>query len=165
MATISHLTCEYRTNPLGIDVLQPRLSWQMQSDQRGVRQTAYQILAAPAETSSDGSTGLLWNSGKIESDQSVHVPYSGPSLASGQRVYWKVRVWDEIGREVESSSTWWEMGLLERTDWEAQWIGAPFWGGPRTASPAPYLRKEFTLQKQFVTARLYATAIGLYECH
>ncbi len=57
------------------------------------------------------------------------------------------------------------MGLLERTDWEAQWIGAPFWGGPRTSSPAPYLRKEFTLQKQFVAARLYATAIGLYECH
>ncbi len=87
------------------------------------------------------------------------------SLTSGQCVYWKVRVWDEVGREVDSSSAWWEMGLLERTDWEAQWIGAPFWGGPRTSSPAPYLRKEFTLQKQFVTARLYATAIGLYECH
>ena len=137
----------------------------MQSDRRGAHQTAYQILAAPSETSLDGGTGLLWDSGKIESDQSIHVPYSGPALASGQRVYWKVRVWDEVGREVESSSAWWEMGLLERTDWEAQWIGAPFFGGPRTSSPAPYLRKEFTLQKQFVTARLYATAIGLYECH
>ncbi len=137
----------------------------MQSDRRGAHQTAYQILAAPSETSLDGGTGLLWDSGKIESDQSIHVPYSGPALASGQRVYWKVRVWDEVGREVESPSAWWEMGLLERTDWEAQWIGAPFWGGPRTSSPAPYLRKEFTLQKQFVTARLYATAIGLYECH
>jgi alpha-L-rhamnosidase len=165
MATISHLTCEYRTNPLGIDVRQPRLSWQLQSDQRGAHQTAYQILVAPAETSLDGSAGLLWDSGKIESDQSIHVPYNGPSLASGQRVYWKVRVWDEVGREVESSSGWWEMGLLERTDWEAQWIGAPFFGEPRTSSPAPFLRKEFTLQKQFVTARLYATAIGLYECH
>ena len=165
MTTISHLTCEYRTNPLGIDVLQPRLSWQMQSDRRGARQTAYRILVASSQTSLDGSTGLLWDGGKIESDQSIHVPYGGPALASGQSVYWKVRVWDEIGREVESSSAWWEMGLLERTDWEAQWIGAPFFGGPRTSSPAPYLRKEFTLQKQFVTARLYATAIGLYECH
>ncbi|MBN2118662.1 MAG: glycoside hydrolase family 78 protein [Anaerolineales bacterium] len=165
MLTISHLTCEYRTNPLGIDVLQPRLSWQMQSDRRGARQTAYQIIAAPSEASLDGSIGILWDGGKIESDQSIHVPYRGPALASSQRVYWKVRVWDESGSKVESSSAWWEMGLLERADWQAQWIGAPFWGGPRTSSPAPYLRQEFTLQKGFVTARLYATAIGLYECY
>jgi alpha-L-rhamnosidase len=165
LTTISHLTCEYRTNPLGIDVLQPRLSWQMQSDRRGAHQTAYQILVAPTETGLDDNTRLLWDSGKIESDQSIHVPYRGPALASGQRVYWKVRVWDEPGSKVESSSAWWEMGLLERSDWKAQWIGAPFWGGPRTSSPAPFLRKEFILQKQFVSARLYATAIGLYECH
>jgi alpha-L-rhamnosidase len=164
MTTISHLTCEYRTNPLGIDVLRPRMSWRMQSDRRGARQTAYRILAAPTEAGLDGGPGHLWDSGKIEEDQSIHVPYAGPPPASGQRVYWKVRVWDEAGMEMDSPSAWWEMGLLERTDWAAQWIGAPFWGGPRTSSPAPYLRKEFTLQKQFVTARLYATAIGLYEC-
>ncbi|RPI22731.1 MAG: hypothetical protein EHM70_23415 [Chloroflexota bacterium] len=165
MTTISHLTCEYRTDPLGIDVLQPRLSWQMQSDRRSARQTAYQVLAAASEMSLDSRTGLLWDSGNVESDQSIHVPYSGPALASGQRVYWKVRVWDEVGGEAESPSAWWETGLLERTDWKAEWIGAPFWGGPRTSSPAPYLRKEFMLQKHFATARLYATAIGLYECH
>lgn len=165
MTIVSHLTCEYRTNPLGIDVLQPRLSWQLQSDRRGAHQTACQILVASSETSLDDGTDLLWDSGKIESDQSIHVPYRGPVLVSGQRVYWKVKVWDEAGQEVESSSAWWEMGLLERTDWKAQWIGAPFWGGPRTSSPAPYLRKEFTVQKQIVTARLYATAVGLYECY
>jgi alpha-L-rhamnosidase len=137
----------------------------MPSDKRGAHQTAYQILVALARTDLDGNTRLLWDSGRIESDQSIHVPYNGSSLASGQRVHWKVRVWDEFEREVESSTAWWEMGLLERTDWEAQWIGAPFWGGPRTSSPAPYLRKEFTLHKQLVAARLYATAIGFYECH
>ena len=165
MTTISNLTCEYRINPLGIDVLQPRLSWQIQSDQRGTRQTAYQILAAPTEAGLDIGSGLLWDSGKIESDQSIHVPYRGSMLVSGQRVYWKVRVWDEAGKGFESASAWWEIGLLERTDWKAQWIGAPFWGGPRTSSPALYLRKEFGLPKPFVSARLYATAIGLYECH
>ena len=165
MTTISHLTCEYQTNPLGIDVLQPRLSWQLQSERRGARQTAYQILLAPSEAELDMDASLLWDSGKIQSDQSIHVPYGGPSLGSGQRVYWKVRVWDEAGEETESSSAWWEMGLLERNDWEAQWIGASFFGGPRTSSPSPYLRKEFTLQKELVTARLYATAIGLYECY
>jgi alpha-L-rhamnosidase len=163
--TIFHLTCEYRTNPLGIDVHQPRLSWQMQSDQRGARQTAYQILAAPTEASLEAGSDLLWNSGKVESEQSIHAPYRGSALVSGQRVYWKVRVWDEAGKEFESAPAWWEMGLLERTDWKAQWIAAPFWGGPRTSSPAPFLRKEFTLQKQFIAARLYVTALGLYECH
>ncbi|HJS20278.1 MAG TPA: family 78 glycoside hydrolase catalytic domain, partial [Anaerolineales bacterium] len=146
-------------------MLQPRLSWQMQSERRGARQTAYQILVAPSEANLDIDSGLLWDSGKIQSDQSIHVPYGGSSLDSGQRVYWKVRVWDEAGEEPESSSAWWEMGLLEDTDWEAEWVGAPFYGGPRTSSPAPYLRKEFRLQKQVVSARLYATAIGLYECY
>ncbi|MFH1524236.1 MAG: glycoside hydrolase family 78 protein [Chloroflexota bacterium] len=165
MTTICHLTCEYRTNPLGIDVLQPRLSWQLQSDRRGARQTAYQVLVASTETRLESGSDPLWDSGRIESNQSIHVPYGGPTLTSGQRVYWKTRVWDEAGRKIESPSAWWEMGLLKRTDWKAQWIGAPFLGGPRTSSPAPYLRKEFTLQIQVVSARLYATAIGFYECH
>jgi alpha-L-rhamnosidase len=165
MTTISHLTCEYQTNPLGIDVLQPRLSWQIQSDRRGTHQIAYQILVAQSEKSLDDGTDRLWDSGKVESDQSIHVPYHGQTLASGQRAYWKVRVWIDSGEEIESPSAWWEMGLLERTDWKAQWIGASFYGGTRTSSPAPYVRKEFTVQKQIVGARLYATAIGLYECH
>ena len=89
----------------------------------------------------------------------------GSGLVSGQRLYWKVWVWDEAGREAESTPAWWEMGLLERTDWQGQWIGASFSGGPRTTSPAPYLRKEFRITKQVVSARLYATALGLYECY
>jgi alpha-L-rhamnosidase len=165
MTTISHLTCEYRTNPLGIDVLEPRLSWQMQSDRRGAHQSAYRIFVSLSEKDLENDSHQLWDSGKVDSDQSVHVPYTGKPLASGQRVYWKVRVWDENGQEIDSSSAWWEMALLEPGDWNADWLGAAFYGGPRTTSPAPFLRKEFSLQKQVVSARLYATAIGLYECH
>ncbi|HLO32055.1 MAG TPA: glycoside hydrolase family 78 protein [Anaerolineales bacterium] len=162
--TVSNLTCEYRINPLGIDVLQPRLSWQLESDRRGARQTAYRILTAASEASlTEGS--LLWDSGKVSSDQSIHITYQGPGLVSGQRVYWKVSVSDEAGREAQSRSAWWEMGLLERTDWQGQWIGAFFSGGPRTTSPAPYVRKEFRITKQVVSARLYATALGLYESY
>ena len=163
--TISHLVCEYRTNPLGIDISQPRLSWQMLSDQQGARQTAYRILAAPSLAILESGQGLLWDSGKVETDQSIHVLYNGPALVSGQRVHWKVQVWNEVGQEIESSPAWWEMGLLKRSDWQAQWIGAPFSGGPRTTSPAPYMRKEFSVPDQPVSARLYATALGLYECH
>ncbi len=104
---ISHLTCEYHIDPLGIDVLRPRLSWQMQSDRRGARQVACRILAAASEESLKEDAGLLWDSGRMESDQSIHVPYEGPALASGRRVYWKVRVWDESGIEMESPIAWW----------------------------------------------------------
>jgi alpha-L-rhamnosidase len=159
---ISNLTCEYRVNPLGIDVPNPRLSWQLESDKRSTHQTAYRILAAESETAlNDGN--LYWDTGKVQSDQSIHIPYAGPRLVSGQRLLWKVRVWDDAGRETESTHAWWEMGLLNRTDWQGQWIGAPFSGGPRTTSPAPYLRKEFAVARQIVSARLYATSIGLYE--
>ena len=150
---------------MGIDVLQPRLSWQLQSDQRSAHQTAYRILTALSETNLDSGRGLLWDSGKVETDQSIHVFFNGPTLGSGQRVHWKVLVWNEVGQEIESPSAWWEMGLLERGNWQAQWVGAAFSGGPRTSSPAPYLRKEFSIQKELVTARLYTTAIGLYESH
>jgi len=162
--TISHLTCEYRINPLGIDVVQPRLSWQLKSNQRGTRQTAYRILVAASETALYGGS-ILWDSGKVTSEQSIHVTNGGPGLVSGQRVYWKVWVWDEGGQEAESAAAWWEMGLLEQTNWQGQWIGTPFAGGPRTTSPAPYLRKKFRVTKQIVSARLYATALGLYECY
>ncbi len=157
--------CEYRENPLGIDAPWLRLSWQLRSDRRGARQTAYRIRVASSEAALADDTRLLWDSGRVETDQSVHVEYAGLALASGQRVYWKVAVWDDAGHQAESTPAWWEMGLLNGADWSAQWIGAPFVGGPRTTSPAPHLRKEFALAKPVVTARLYATALGLYESY
>lgn len=160
-----NLTCEYRNNPLGIDVAHPRLSWQIQSDRRGAGQTAYRIVAASCEADLANPEKVLWDSGRIDSDQSIHVKYSGPALESGQRVYWQVTVWDEMGAQTTSDAAWWEMGLLCRTDWQARWIGSSFVGGPRTTSPAPYLRHEFELAEPVANARLYATAIGVYESY
>ena len=88
----------------------------------------------------------------------------GQQLSSRQRVYWQVMVWDETGAATKSDPAWFEMGLLERSDWQAQWIGAALTGGPRSTFPVPYLRKSFTLSAQVVSARLYVTALGLYEC-
>ena len=87
MTTIVNLTCEYRTNPLGIDVIAPRLSWQLQTDRNGARQTTYRIFAASDPGSLAGGTADLWDSGKIESDQSVHVVYAGKRPVSRQRMY------------------------------------------------------------------------------
>ena len=86
------LRCEYKTNPLGIDAPVPRLFWTLDAQgRRDARQTAYQIVA---------DDGALWDSGKVASSQSVHIPYGGPALCSGQRVGWKVRVWDENDQDV-----------------------------------------------------------------
>ncbi|MBN1876734.1 MAG: glycoside hydrolase family 78 protein [Anaerolineae bacterium] len=163
ITTISNLTCEYRSDPLGIDVPQPRLSWQMQSDQRGACQTAYQILVATSEASLASGRELLWDSGKVETDQSTQVVYQGPALAPGQRVHWKVRVWNETGQEIESPPAWWEMGLLDNSNWQAHWI-TPDWDEDTSRSqPAPLLRRSFRAESGLIAARIYVTGLGLYE--
>lgn len=164
MTSITQLKCEYRSNPLGIDITTPRLSWQMQSDRRGARQTAYRILAASNPNLLRADQADLWDSGKIESDQSLHIPYAGQKLGSRQQVYWQVTVWDEIGQASDSDPAWFELGLLKRSEWKGKWIGAALTGGPRSTIPAPFLRKSFQLDSEIKTARLYVTALGLYEC-
>jgi alpha-L-rhamnosidase len=164
MTKIGDLTCEYRTNPLGIDVTAPRFSWRMVSDRHGARQTAYRIHAASDPERLGEGKADRWDSGKIESDQSVHVAYDGRRLQSRERVYWNVMIWDESGSVSQSEPAWFEMGLLRRKDWKAKWIGAALIGGPRTTVPAPYLRKPFVLSGTIKAARLYVTALGLYEC-
>lgn len=122
--TVGRLRCELQTLPLGIDVVQPRLSWTLSSTSRGERQTAYQILVARSRAALASGRPDLWDSGRVQSDLSAHVAYGGAKLASRQRVYWKVRTWDEDQVATPySPPAWWEMGLLEAKDWQASWIG------------------------------------------
>lgn len=157
---VNNLICEYRKNPLGIDIAAPRFGWQIE----GTRQTAYRILTASAPDLLSEGRADVWDSGRVESDQSLHVAYAGPRLNSRQRVYWNVTVWDENDTGSQSESAWFEMGLLRRKDWKARWIGAKLVGGPRSTIPVPYLRKSFTLPAGVESARLYVTALGFYEC-
>lgn len=121
------LRCEYRVNPLGIDIAAPRLSWIMNSDEpasRGLRQTAYQIVVASTSENLSAENGDLWNSGKVQSDRSIQVPYGGKPLLSNAEAFWKVRLWDQDGRVSPwSAPAFWTMGLLNQDDWTAQWIG------------------------------------------
>jgi alpha-L-rhamnosidase len=115
-------TVEYASNPLGIDIARPRLSWKLRSDQRNQVQSAYQVAVAsePARL----GTPDVWDSGKVSTNQSALVPYGGPSLSSRTRYFWSVRVWDSQGRpSAWSKPAWWETGLLSERDWRAQWIG------------------------------------------
>ena len=164
MNTVTNLRCEYRTNPLGIDITAPRLSWQLASTNAGAAQTAYRVLVASKPELLQSGVADLWDSGRMESDQSRHVVYAGAPLGSRQRVHWQVTIWDETGAALTSPPAWFELGLLEPADWQAEWIGAALLGGPHTNVPAPYLRREFTLPVAIQSARLYVTALGFYEC-
>ncbi len=161
---IVDLRCEYRTNPLGIDITTPRLGWRLHTDRSGAHQTAYRILAASSPTLLAEGKANLWDSGQMESGQSVHVVYAGQPLQSRQRVYWRVIVWDDTGSATESDTAWFELGLLNRADWQAAWVGAALRGAPRSPIPAPCLRTAFALPGVVQSARLYVTALGLYEC-
>ena len=121
---VKELRCEYLVNPFVIDVVKPRLSWIMQSEQRGQRQSAYQILVAGSEENLEQNKGDLWDTGRVKSDESTQVVYSGKQLRSRMRCFWKVRVWDKGGRaSAWSSPAVWTMGLLEPNQWKAKWIG------------------------------------------
>ena len=120
------LRCEYRENPLGIDVTEPRLSWRIGQveGRRGIRQTAYQVRVASSTALLEQGEGNLWDSGKVESDQTFHVAYAGVPLQSRMQAYWQVRVWDEGGQASDwSAPARWTMGLLDRDEWQAEWIG------------------------------------------
>ena len=144
------LRVEYLKNPLGVDVLRPRFSWIPTHAERGEKQTAYQILVSKTP---EVKTGEVWDSGRVESSQSVNVPYGGLPLAGRQRYYWKVRYWDSANRASPySEAAFFETGLLSKDDWKGKWIG----GGGQ-------LRKQFTIKGAPLRARVYISGLGYYE--
>ena len=124
---ISTCACEYAENPLGLSTPQPRFAWFLESSTRGVNQSAYQILVASSPEKLSRNVGDKWDSGVVESDCSLNVPYQGTPLSSAERCWWKVRVWGTSTSEGESDwskPAWFEMGLLQAEDWQGDWIGA-----------------------------------------
>ncbi len=122
---VGDLRCEYLKDPMGVDTAQPRLSWIIESQQRGQRQTAFQLLVASSPVALEADRGDVWDSGKVVSDETAHVVYGGKPLTSRQVCCWKVRAWDRDGRpSAWSEPARWEMGLLKPADWSAQWIEA-----------------------------------------
>ncbi|SFC19499.1 alpha-L-rhamnosidase [Parapedobacter composti] len=155
--------CENLHNPLGIGVTEPRFSWKLSTESRGITQAAYEIKVAESPNALKQRGKLLWQSGKVQSDQSIHVPYGGPALQSRQRYFWQVRVWDNRGRVSPWSDVQhWEMGLLDTSLWNARWIRAAQTTDGKPV-PSPVFRKAFTVEKEIADARLYVTAHGLYE--
>lgn len=139
---VDDLRCEYLVNPLGIDARAPRLSWRLvavRPELRSLAQTAYQVVVGPTEALLQADQGALWDSGKVESDQSLHVVYAGKPLVSHATCWWKVRVWDQDGKvSAWSSPARWSMGMLNASDWSARWIGLD--GGEDSDEPFKVLQ-------------------------
>jgi len=153
------LRCEYAENPLGIGTSKPRLFWKLTHPERNQNQSAYQIRAA--KTSEALAAGnLLWDSGKVTSSESVAIEWGGEPLASRDRVYWQVQCWDknDIPGSV-SEIAWFEVALLEKDDWLADWVGYPLgWIGQ-----ALYFRYDLRINRPVTRARMYVSGIGYHE--
>ena len=154
------LRCEALDTPLGLEARQPRLSWQL-APRPGASdsgQSAFQVRVADSANSLQTGRAIRWDSGRVESAQNLHVPYGGPALASRQRLWWTVRVWDAAGQpSAWARPTWFETGLLDPADWQAAWIQAD------ESADAPCFRCEFTLAEAPVAARAYVCGLGYSE--
>ena len=158
--TVGSLTCEHKKDPIGIGLDQPRFSWKINGTSRNILQSAYSI-----EVASDGrfsKSTMVWQTGMVKSDRSVLLVYSGQPLKSGQKYFWRVKIWDNNGKESKWSETGtFETGLFSPEEWKAKWIELE--RDTSRYSPAPHFRKEFNLNKQVASARIYVTSHGYYE--
>lgn len=154
--TVTNLLTENLLNPVGIDVAAPRFTWQLQSDARNSMQTAYEIKVM------DGKK-TTWASGKINTDQSVMVMYTGAALQSGKKYSWQVRVWDNHNNvSAWSAVANFQTAFLHTADWKAKWI-IPGYTEDSVLRPSPLFRKEFASKKKIVAATAYITSHGLYQ--
>jgi alpha-L-rhamnosidase len=166
---VEALRCEYQTDPLGIDVEKPRLSWRLKSPDRGTGQSAFQIVVASSAANLKSGKGDLWDTGKVESDRSIQVSYGGKPLTSHQKCFWKVRVWDQGGSQTGWSSVGaWSMGKLSPTDWKGKWIQRVVKQtlvavDPFDDEPAPLFRKSFSVEKPIASAVLSISGLGYFE--
>ena len=165
-------SCEQVENPMGIDVPQPRLGWQIVSAERDVVQTAYRLLVASTVEKLQAGQADIWDSGRRETDESILIPYEGPRLKPDTYYYWKVQVWTNLSETPqESDPQHWLTALFTDKDWKpSQWIGydgAFPWEDESLHARlgARYLRTEFKLDKEISRAVLHIAGLGLYELH
>jgi alpha-L-rhamnosidase len=166
--TIKNLRCEMLTNPLGIDAIQPRFSWQLESNKKNVVQTSYQIIVSSSEQKLNAGDGDIWKSATINDSRSLLIGYGGNPLQSATKYFWKVRVITNKGEAFTNEKAFFTTGLLNAADWKAKWIGydkASPWDSVTQWSrlSARYLRKEFQNTLPVKRATVYISGLGMYE--
>jgi alpha-L-rhamnosidase len=169
--SVTNLQCEMLNNSEGIDVVQPRLSWQIKSDVNDVKQTAYQIMVASTLENLNANKADLWDSEKVTSNESVNIIYKGKKLVDRQNAFWKVTVFTNKGEIKSASTAHFSIGILTYADWKStRWIGYEKLSKDDSVSQysrlsARYLRKEINLKKQVKSAKVYIMGMGLYELY
>jgi alpha-L-rhamnosidase len=160
--SVKDLTCEHKINPVVIDTPQPRFSWKITGTGNNIIQSTYSLRVA--RNAKFSASDIVWQSGKVESGESVLVAYKGPELKSGERYYWQVKISDKNGRQSKwSDVAFFEMGLLAKSEWKAKWIEME--GDTLRYSPSPHFRKDFQVARSIARARVYVTSHGYYELH
>jgi alpha-L-rhamnosidase len=166
---VVNLRIEYKENPIGVDIEKPRFSWILESEARGVSQTAYHILVASSQENLDKNVADVWESQKVQSDLSNQIEYQGSPLESNRKYFWKVKIWDQKGELQESKPAFWTTGLMHESDWKAKWIGLDkLVGSDDTISAhkvlsARMVRNEFSLEKKVKSATTFISGLGLFE--
>jgi len=168
--TIKNLRCEMLVNPLGIDAVQPRFSWQLESDKRNVVQTSYQIIVSSNEQKLNAGDGDMWKSATINDSRSLLISYGGKPLQSATKYFWKVRIITNKGEAFSNENVLFSTGLLKAEDWKAKWIGydkTSAWDSITQWSrlSARYLRKEFQNNSAVKRATVYISGLGMYELY
>lgn len=152
MLTLYDLKTEYRANPLGIDMVEPRFSWKIKSSENNTVQKSYHIQITSQK-------GTVWDTGEVQSDQSVHVEYKGEALLPTNRYVIKVTIKDNHGND-GTAEGWFETGLMSYENFKADWITHGF---EDDLEPCAVFTKEFSLSGKLKSARAYASSLGLYE--
>lgn len=182
---IEHLTCNFKEQPVGIDSPAPLLGWQIKSTDKNIMQSAFHIIVAENQEDIKNYIGTTWDSGKLDSEQSINIQYNGKELESGKRYFWRVKIWDSLGREsLWSAFSSWQTGLFSQNDWEgAQWISYDLLDSSLILIPGihgagsnlgekalqrviiPQFRKTFKIEKELEMATLSISGLGHYEAY
>ena len=159
---ITQLEVDKLINPLGLDSRNPDFSWRIKSDEYDLNQTHYQIFVATDKIFSKQS--LVWDSGKVNSSESVYVKYQGKSLEYATKYYWTVKVWtNQSSKPKQSKISFWTTGLMNEKQWKSNWIGVK--NEDRKNPKSPYFTNDFTVEKNITSANLFITSRGIYEAH
>jgi alpha-L-rhamnosidase len=157
-----NLKCEYMINPLGIDIPHPRLTWKMNDERMGARQTSLRVFVGTDSAGVAEGKANMWSSGHINSDRNL-VTYDGDSLRPCTRYYWAVLTKGRARRrEGISAVASFETGMMSTLNWKASWISD---SRDIKLKPAPYFRKEFKISGKIRSARVYLAVAGLYELY
>ncbi|HKL31144.1 MAG TPA: alpha-L-rhamnosidase N-terminal domain-containing protein, partial [Tangfeifania sp.] len=157
---VTNLKCEHLDNPIGIDEVRPRFTWQIESEQPGFLQSAYQLAVGTEKAPVASGKGNFWESGTVNSSV-IPVVYNGPELEPFTRYFWSIRIQDENGNWSDwSEVAFFESGMVQQTNWKGKWITDTY---DYNVKPAPYFRKEFRTKKNVESARVYVAVAGLYE--